>query len=68
MEIERVRVDGEQHANNLTPCTARGMSREWVDRARVNDGFFIRFCSTQIAEIPHTLREELAVDLIDNAG
>jgi len=22
-----LRVDGEQHTNNLTPCTARGMSR-----------------------------------------
>ena len=35
-----------------------------IDKAQVNERYYGRFYSSQIAELPDTLREELAVDLI----
>jgi len=56
--MSRLRLSG------LTVSDGRRLSGRDIDNARVNDGYCSRFRSSQIAEVPHTLREELAVDLV----
>ncbi len=39
-----------------------------IDKAQVSDRYCSEFCSSQIAEVLRTLREEPAVDLIVSRG
>jgi len=64
-EMSKLRLSkGGKILRGLPASDGQRLSGRDIDNARVSDGYCSRFCSSQIAEVAHTLREELAVDLI----